>query len=391
MYKRIIVIALCFAVCMIVFLLGNMHVKRIEVYRDKIAFYDEIEQQERQWILESQLKNGAVLLYEGKGSVNPYFSNIAMNALLQGKPTQAETDAVKSYMQWYVASLNHESDDLENGAGTIYDYETEVNSGGEIVMRSKADYDSVDSYAATFLTLAANYVNETRDTEWVISNEDSLWLIIEALLRCMDTDGLTYTDSRHKYKYLMDNCEVNEGLKKAIELLSPLAVTGKQQDRVEQLKRYYQLNTASLKKNFWNSSHHRFEIGFGGNGDAFTFEKTNRLYPEMTAQLYPIVYRVIDADGDQAKRLYQQLSSTWKWEEFQHVGAGNDIFYWPLLAYTGVIMSDHERVEAYIRHYSEIVRQDRGYPLHVDDAAWIMMTCMVMKQHYQKKMFIPFY
>lgn len=73
----------------------------------------------------------------------PYFGNLAARALLPEYPA-----AVRCYMEWYLAKLNRA--DHWSLAGTICDYE--LRDGR---LEATGRYDSADSYAATFLSLAA--------------------------------------------------------------------------------------------------------------------------------------------------------------------------------------------------------------------------------------------
>ena len=113
-----------------------------------VGINDKLITSESDFIMAHQLNDGALTMSSNKGvpgyKIVPYFSNIAARALL-ANPTAARIAAVKKWMVWYMAHLNAD--------GSVYDYYA-TNFTGDAMLTSTGDFDSVDSYAATFLTRA---------------------------------------------------------------------------------------------------------------------------------------------------------------------------------------------------------------------------------------------
>ena len=96
------------------------------------------------WLQRQTLADGAILY--GTNEIEPYYANVAA-AGEAGVPS--ELGRVRRWMGWYVAHLN--AKDRWGLSGTVYDYRYDPATHAEVSLE-KAD--SVDSYAATFMTLA---------------------------------------------------------------------------------------------------------------------------------------------------------------------------------------------------------------------------------------------
>ena len=77
---------------------------------------------------------------------------------MESTPSSEEKQAVKRYLIWYIENINSDDEDSINGAGTMYDYEIDITKAGKEKSISKESYDSVDSYASTFLKAVSDYV-----------------------------------------------------------------------------------------------------------------------------------------------------------------------------------------------------------------------------------------
>ena len=116
----------------------------------------------------------------------------------------------------YLSQLNRP--DRWGLSGTIYDYEVERHGfaagseATEIVMIATRNYDSADSYAATFLTLVSEYYYKTQDSELVTANLDDINLVAQVIVSLQDKDGLVFVKPGSRTKYLMDNAENYRGL-----------------------------------------------------------------------------------------------------------------------------------------------------------------------------------
>jgi len=179
-----------------------------------VGTYDKLITNESDFIMAHQLDDGALTMSSNKGvpgyKIVPYFSNIAARALL-ANPTAARIAAVKKWMVWYMTHLNAD--------GSVFDYYA-TNFNGTATLTSTGDFDSVDSYAATFFTLARLLCEASpADKNWLITNYSTqLKKISDALVMVIQSDDLAIAKPTYAIKYTMDNAEVNEGLKDMVWL-----------------------------------------------------------------------------------------------------------------------------------------------------------------------------
>ena len=87
-------------------------------------------------------------------------------------------------MIWYITHLNAD--------GSVYDYYAS-NYTGSATLTSTDDHDSIDSYAATFLTVAKKLCEVSPSDKFWLTNNYSTQLIKigEALSLVIESDGLT--------------------------------------------------------------------------------------------------------------------------------------------------------------------------------------------------------
>lgn len=390
MKKKVLVAAVVAFVVIIVFTAFQLKTisRRNGQYRQLILKYEDIAQNERQWLLSNQLPDGAFLLYDKEenntNTIQPYFSNIACDSLLYGEPAEAELAAVRSYIEWYLQHLNTEETDPVNGAGTIYDYKAVTAEDGSVMAESKGKYDSVDSYAATFLILVAHYVQVSKDISWLDGYQTEISSIMDAMLRCMTKEGITYAKKEYPIYYLMDNCEVNAGLRAAAALKN----RGIGEDTfatAEEFERYQQNNTDQILNSFWVEDGQYYGTGFDEEGNPLAFSDPPRFYPELVEQIYPLVWGVSEGDSDYARMAYDNLCRRQPWEHMQYKEDGDTAFNWTVLSYAGALMGDVESVDAFLSSYQNETVKGRSYPAYIDDAGWIIRTCEFMKNYYEGK------
>lgn len=385
MRRGVLICLAVFAVAAGIFCAVPMIQRHNEELAEKAEFYAGVSQREKAWIMANQTPEGAFTTYQIKGGsqeepeengVNPYFANIAAQSLLDGTPGPEELESVKRYLNWFIRHINTLEEDPVNGPGTIYDYTVLLAEDGSETAISKGEYDSVDSYCGTFLWLAADYVRTSGDQKWARGAEGDLHLIMDALLRCMDEKGRAFGKKEYPIRYLMDNCEVNAGLKGARYLLEEAPSQGERYSRItEVLKK----NTKQLQEDFWNQEEGRYETGFDAKGKALSFAGWERLYAEAAAQVFPVVWAVTDREDDKARQVYETLCNYWDWEEMDYVEAEESKFYWTIFGYAGALMGDEARTREFFRTYEEKTAQSRGYPLHIDDAGWMVKAAESMK------------
>lgn len=228
------------------------------------------------YLLKLQLSDGAICMSLESGTdgftINPYFSNMAASALLENA---VDVPAVIKYMDWYLKNINTN--------GTIYDHIAQLTVPPTYMPYDH--YDSIDSYAATFISLCRKLCEKSSDLgySWVKANKDKITLISTALRSTIDAaDGLTWNlGTPGKQKYTMDNAEANKGMadmdwlwKKVLTIQSNLWYN------------YWVRNTAAIKRLLWDSRNARYRVGIG-------FEPNlSILNPDALCQFYPLVFKV---------------------------------------------------------------------------------------------------
>jgi hypothetical protein len=298
--------------------------------------YSDIIKSETSFILAHQLNDGAFTMSVDRGTLGykivPYFSNIAARALLEN-PTPETIAAVKKWIVWYMSHLNAD--------GSIYDYYA-TNFTGSATLTPTGDFDSVDSYAATFFTLIKKFCAASpSDKDWLTNNYSTqLKAIGNALISVVDADGLTIAKPSYKIKYTMDNAEVNEGMTDMV-WLSQNVITGGETSKWQALLTN---NTKSFETGLWNTTNNRYFMYSGGpvaNWSVF--------YADATCQLYPIWCDVILPDSPRAKSLWATFNAQYPdWSTGKIYDAGG--YPWTVLSYTAAVMNDKTKTDNYLRY-----------------------------------------
>jgi hypothetical protein len=105
--------------------------------------------------------------------------------------------------------LNSTESDKVNGNGSIFNYR--ISHTDELVdlETSTGEYDSVDSYAASFITLLRGYYERTGDAEYLITNSKDIQRVISAMLSTVDTDGLAMINNDGRDRTNVSDCVWN--------------------------------------------------------------------------------------------------------------------------------------------------------------------------------------
>lgn len=151
-----------------------------------------------------QHSNGAIATYtvsdKGNYTIMPYFASMACQGMLEDIGSY---DSVKKYILWHLNHIN-ETEDVNKTKGTIYDYKYIGNAE-----QTKKTYDSVDSYAAVFLSLLRKYEEKTGDKQLLIDNKEKIMLIAQAVNSVFSESlGLSEATETYSIYFLMDNSEV---------------------------------------------------------------------------------------------------------------------------------------------------------------------------------------
>lgn len=350
--------------------------KSVELSADDKVLLNLIFETETAWLASLQLENGAIPMtsaVNGKLTMNPYFADFAALALLDNH--QKYADNVKKYIDWHFAHLNSAKNDYNRLDGTIYDYIITVENGAVVneeiaIKEDKNSYDSSDSYAATFLMVLDKYQKVTGDTEFIVSKSEDIARITDVIFATLNM-GLTYAKPDYKVKYLMDNCEVYDGILAAEPLFDNVICKNSEAYNMYLLKCKYASGwiSQSIENTLWNADSGHYEAAVFINGEpAFQFSWAE-YYPSATAQLFPIMHGLIDADSVRAVNLYNRFCEEYDWQGFDIP----DDFYWGSNVYVASMMNDVDSVMEYMLNYSSLLIK-HSYPLYNADAAKVAMA-----------------
>ena len=227
----------------------------------------------------------------GLERVNPYFASLYAEDYLRrgGDPAR-----VRTFLQWYLDSLNYP--DRHGLTGTIDDMNVEP--GGR--MARTGDYDSADGYAAVFLVLLESYERRSGDAAFCHDNrkriEDIAWL----LLHLQDPDGLLRAHPGTDARYLMDNCEAYGGLVAYDDLMRRLEWN--QGPRYREAAETVRRAVINLLGTSGDEPFHWADVAGHLHPSDWS-----RFYPDALAQVFPILYGVVDVDSPTAVRLWREF------------------------------------------------------------------------------------
>lgn len=300
--------------------------------------YSEIINKECAWLKSLQLPSGAVVMtknstFAWKGGkyykIEPYFANLALIGLLDN-PTNTNVTVVKNWLSWYFNHLN--MPDYNKVNGSVYVYYADTNGGAE---HASNEYDSTDSYAATFLTLLKKYYVVSGDRQYLLDNKTNIELIASAMLSTQQSDGLTFAKPDYQIKYLMDNTEVYEGLD-SVAYLEKTALNDNTKAAFYNQKK--SKNLSGIGK-LWYKTGNCYDVYQGCHSTLTNF------YPDATCQMFPIWTNVISAGDARAKALYDKLNANFPgWPTL----STPDAFPWAILCYSAAKLNDKTRVDTFL-------------------------------------------
>jgi hypothetical protein len=345
------------------------------------ATYNTLINKQISYILSCQLSSGAIMNTPVAGSrICGYFANIACLGLLEN-PTSTNITAVKNWMVWYMNHLNGTTNPVTGGAevgGSVYDYYGAAET-------TNGTYDSVDSYAATFLELAERLGEVSpADKTWMAGYSYQLTLIGNAVTKCIDdssnsiptgftpddNDGLTIDSYVHGAKYLMDNSEVNRGLKSMVWLESNVITGGS--------PTYYQgvltTHTNAIESQLWRSTMYNWNDN-GSTGA--TISNWNVWYPDATSQLFPATLDVILPTSARAISLYSTFNSTYpNWSTGTVYDPGG--YPWAVVGYTAAKMNDVTRATAYLNYLQSFSGSSNPTNWYNEEAGFTLLAASII-------------
>jgi len=311
------------------------------------------------WLASQQLTDGAIQYTSIQ--IEPYFSNLAAIGLL-ADPTKIPQ--VEAWMKWYLGHLNQH--DYNGLNGTVYDY----NLSGNVETPSKT-YDSVDSYAATFLTLAETLWNTGNPgAQAFVQNlgEHDFSVIANNLIQLQESNGLVIAKPDYTIEYLEDDCEDYRGM---IDFAN-LATQAWGDTATSTL---YKAHAATLQSAIQNI------LFIPSSGLYYSYAgaaapNLGTWYPDSVSQVFPITNGVIAPTSAQAEVVYSKFNAAWRgWPQMNH--NGQDPFPWALVGYAGYLMGDTANTNAYItsiqNEYVNVTPQF-PWPFYSAEAGWFLRT-----------------
>lgn len=264
------------------------------------------------YILSCQLPTGTFRLGSLDARINPYFTNLALLPLVE----HGACDRVKRQLDWYLTHLNPDS--------YVNDY---VWRDGQEIDTGKAD--SEDSYPATFFLLALAYVAATEDLAWALGCGDKLVAILDGLLALQQKDGLTWAKRTWKVNYLMDNCEVVQGLyaaEKLLGLIGEKAGAARAKQGAERCARGIDAMYDEKKAAYAVYDRH--------------LPNWRKWYPDATSQAFPILSGMLAADSSAAISMYRRVVEHFPRFDWFETG---DAYPWMSMGEWAFLMGDTKR------------------------------------------------
>jgi len=166
-------------------------------------------------ILLHQASDGALVMgrLPAKSShLIPYCANFAAHGLAAAHGATRDPrhlEAARRWVRWY--------EDHMNADGTICDFD-----GAPGAWKSTGDFDSTDSYAATFLDLLAAVQDAAPDVPWLRARLPAARKAVAGIRLTLQPNGLTGAKPRWPVMYVMDNTETARGLRAAGRLAAIL-------------------------------------------------------------------------------------------------------------------------------------------------------------------------
>lgn len=342
----------------------------IELSAEQKAVLTTVFETETAYLASTQLENGAIPMTgakNGEVTVNPYFADFAALALLDNAGKYAEN--VKAYTEWHFEHLNTADTDYNGVDGTIYDYTVTLENGKIVSESAKGSYDSTDSYAATFLTVLDKYYTKTGDADYILSRAADIDRVVDAMMSTFSF-GLTNAKPDYEVKYLMDNCEVYEGMKAGMSLLTLIDDTSLDgMLRLAKCKMGNELIAQTIESSLWNADGNHYKAGIFATGVAINEFSWSEFYPSATAQLFPITCGLIDADSVRASNLYTRFCEEFDWQNHNIP----DAFCWGNNALAAAMLGDVDSVMTYMENYAPKMLT-HAYPLYNADIARVAMA-----------------
>ncbi|MGA8153647.1 MAG: hypothetical protein WB952_22045 [Terriglobales bacterium] len=317
------------------------------------------------WLERQQLPDGAILY--SAHAINPYFANLAAIGWLQDS---SKIPQVEAWMRWYIDHLNWQ--DYDGLYGTVYNY-----TYADGVETSSNTYDSADSSAATFLTLAAALYNTgSPDAQSFVQNTVGEYILNvtgNVITNLQQSNGLVVAKPDYQIEYLMDNTEDYRGLKDFAALASqawgdPGAAS------------WYRVHASRIRSGI-QSVLYISSTGLYYPYAGSLAPKLSTFYPDAVAQLYPAVQGVVAGSSKQAMHSYTAFNGAWPgWTNLSF--SSQTPFPWAVVSYAAYLNGSTSSV----KKYSSTIQKkyvngtpDFSWPFYCAEGGWFMRVNAAME------------
>jgi hypothetical protein len=313
------------------------------------------------WLEKQQLPDGAILY--SADTIDPYFANLAAIGWLQDS---SKIPQVEAWMQWYINHVNWP--DYNGLYGTVYNYEY---ANG--VETSTNRYDSADSSAATFLSLAeALYNTGDAGARSFVQNTVGEYILNvtgNIVTNLQQSNGLVFARPDYPIEYLMDNSEDYRGL----EDFAALAMqTWGDTDAASWYRAHASHIQSGVRSVLYRSST-RLYYPYAGS----PAPNLSTFYPDAVAQLYPAVEGMVAASSQRAMNSYAAFNQAWPgWTDLSF--GSQTPFPWAVVSYAAHLNGSKASVNEYLatikKKYS-----DFSWPMYCAEGGWFMRVNAAME------------
>jgi hypothetical protein len=329
---------------------------------------------EAEWILTSQLPDGAIAQYSDFTRINPYLGNYAAMGLVRAWAQTGNTAYVDAAERWFAWYQSHMDVD-----GYVTDYD--LGPGPDYVETSTGSEDSTDAYAGTLLLVLYQLQRQGAAGRLRLQAYGALATkAAAAVISTQQSDGLTWAKPSYEVKFLMDQAEAFAGLKAASKIA-----------RVFHDKALAATTGAAAKAlrdgldTMWDPAtgfYRRAKLS-DGTLDTTTW---SYYYPDAASEAWVVAVgnflspkRLIRAS--RARTLLATFTTTWpEWTQPDATVAFRDppgtgrVDYWPLIG--GALSAVHRKVEGLagaqaIETYA--AGSARAYPFVVASAGQLLL------------------
>jgi len=317
----------------------------------------------------------------GYCGVSPYFANLAVLSLFRAKaPGAAQVGA--RWIDWYFAHLNPQS--APNGVPYTHFYHPDGTS--ETICAKPNDSflchynDATDSAAATFFSVlwAADSAELPVSASKGARQKQFVENLAAVLLKLQQSDGLCWAKNDYRVKYLEDNCEVFAGLRDIARLEQEIFHDSERSDLCE---RAAERVRQGIFDQLYDSRSRLFRIAKFEKGNPPAID-LNKWYPDTQAQLWPILFGVLDRADSRTRAIVSAIDGHWnghaKPDWATHPGQINEGWIESGSAYGLWLGGDVQRARAYVQSVKRLKfppqtdSPEFRQPFNIADAGWLL-------------------